>query len=288
MTGEFYINGKDIFDTYGAFVMKDGHNGLLSYPALKKVDTNDWPEEDGIEADLTLPVLEGRDFVMPFGFVGSEGDFSAFCGLLENSAYIDAVILGRNYRLRLRSYSDITQVNGNLYSFSVRFADDFPLYGYEYISPVSDLGIRGQYELDGVDFGTYGIRVVDDHISEDLGRPDIKEALKRNLDTIGGCIYDGGAQVRRKGRDMTLNCYMEADSLPGLWRNYDAFLHDWVRADMGRADITQRGLRVLTTSASDRRMQCYYRSSQVKEFVPVDGGAWILFSMTFTIVADNL
>ena len=288
MTGEFYVNGKDIFNTYGVFVMQGGYNGLLSYPALKKVDTNDWPEEDGIEVDLTLPVLDGKDFVISFGFVGSEADFSAFCGLLENSAYIDAVILGRGYRLRLLSYSDMTQVNGDLHSFSVRFSDDFPLYGYEYLSSVSNLGIGGQYKLDGVDFGNYGIRVVDDHISEDLGRPGIKEALKRNIDTTGGRIYDEGAQVKRKGRDMVLICYMKADSLPDLWRNYDAFLYDWVRADISRTDITQRGLRVLTNSASDRQMQCYYRSSQVKDFVPADGEAWILFSVTFTIVAGNL
>jgi len=288
MTGEFHINGIDIFDTYGVFVTKEGFNDLLSYPALKKVDTNDWPEEDGLEADLTLPVLEGRDFVISFGFVGSEADFNGFCALLEKEVYADAVILGRSYRLRLLSYSGITQVNGNLHSFSVRFADDYPLYGYEYMVPMSGLGIGGQYELDGVDFGAYGIRVVDDHISEDLGRPDIKEALKRNIDTIGGRIYDGGAQVKRKGRDMTLSCYMKAASLPYLWRNYDAFLHDWVRADMSRADITQRGLRALTVSASGRQMQCYYRSSQVKDFVPADGEAWILFSVTFTIVADKL
>lgn len=288
MTGEFHINGIDIFETYGAFVMKGGYNGLLSYPALKKVDTNDWPEEDGLEADLTLPVLEGRDFFISFGFVGSEADFNRFCGLLEGSAYMDAVILGRSYRLRLLSYSDISQVNGNLHSFSVRFADDFPLYGYEYMVPMSGLGIGGQYELDGVDFGAYGIRVVDDHISEDLGRPDIKEALKREVDTVSGCIYDGGVPVRRKSRDMTLECYMKAGTLPDLWRNYDAFLHDWVRADMSRADITQRGLRALTVSASGRQMQCYYRSSQVKDFVPADGEAWILFSVTFTIVADKL
>lgn len=55
MTGYCYIDGIDIYDEFGVIVEGDGYDELLSFPSLKEPDKNDWPEENGIEVDLSEP-----------------------------------------------------------------------------------------------------------------------------------------------------------------------------------------------------------------------------------------
>ena len=49
MIGKFNIDGIDAYERFGVFISDAGLVSLLQYPPLKKVDSNDWPEEDGEE-----------------------------------------------------------------------------------------------------------------------------------------------------------------------------------------------------------------------------------------------
>ena len=58
MTTNLYIDGESALGRFGVRVTRGGYNGLLAYPSLREPEANDWPEEDGIEVDLTDPKLE--------------------------------------------------------------------------------------------------------------------------------------------------------------------------------------------------------------------------------------
>ena len=49
MIDNCYIDGISICNRFGVWVTKGGYNGLLAFPAMKEPESNDWPEEDGIE-----------------------------------------------------------------------------------------------------------------------------------------------------------------------------------------------------------------------------------------------
>ena len=70
MKGRLYIDGKDAYSEYGVFVTEGGYNGVVAYPPLKSVKSNDWQEMDGIEVDLSAPKLDTRQFPMDFAFSG--------------------------------------------------------------------------------------------------------------------------------------------------------------------------------------------------------------------------
>ena len=51
MKGDVYIDGIDIFSAYGANIT-DGLESLFLFPAIKEPESNDWPEEDGVEVEI--------------------------------------------------------------------------------------------------------------------------------------------------------------------------------------------------------------------------------------------
>ena len=66
MKNSLFIDGRDAFLEYGVFVEQQGFRQLIQFATFKKVDTTDWPEEDGIEADLTNPQLDTRTLQIQF------------------------------------------------------------------------------------------------------------------------------------------------------------------------------------------------------------------------------
>ena len=51
MTGQFYLDGIDAYTSLGICVTKGSYNNLVAFPAIKELEKNDWPEEDGQELD---------------------------------------------------------------------------------------------------------------------------------------------------------------------------------------------------------------------------------------------
>ena len=75
LKGRLYIDGEDIYTKYGVYVVKGGWNELIAYPPLKSVTYNDWQEQDGVEADLSNPVLNTHDVQIKFAYDGDKGAF---------------------------------------------------------------------------------------------------------------------------------------------------------------------------------------------------------------------
>ena len=74
MTGEFFIDNTNIFTAFGVCVKEGGYDELLAFPALVEPDKNVWPEEDGIEVDLSAPVLSGKELAISFVIVKTCSD----------------------------------------------------------------------------------------------------------------------------------------------------------------------------------------------------------------------
>ena len=271
MIGRLYIDGYDAYSLYGVYVVKGGWNELIAYPPLKSVDSNDWQELDGIEADLSAPVLNTREIQLKVAFTGGDNRFLALIRHLSDSAYhtFDCRYIKRTYRLRLVAQPNLT-VAHVLGVTTLKFADDFPLPDYTYKKPASNMAAYNDYTFDGVNFTSYGVRVLKGTLDEVKKTPTVKTNLLRNINTEAGALYDG-KNVTYKSKDVKINCLMRADTLDELWRNYDALLYDFIRPN-------ERRLRV---KELNKEFPFYYKSCQVTEFYPTDK-IWLQFALTVT------
>ena len=270
MTDKLFIDGKDVFAEFGVFVLNGGYDELVAFPSLKSIKSIDWQEEDGIDADLSEPVLDSKEFSMKFALTGAYYRLGAFIELLSDKAYhtFDFKEIGRIYRLRMVSHTNLDMAL-NLGFITLRFADDFPMDGYNYYSsPISTISSYNDYELDGKKFTDYGVRVLAGTLAEIKKSPAVKQNLLRNIGTQSGVIYDG-EQVTFKSKEVKIKCLMRAVTLSEFWHNYDALLYDLIRP----------GERSLYVDNTGYEYPCYYKSCKVSEFHPT-GKIWFEFDLT--------
>lgn len=277
MSGRFYIDGRDAFSEYGIYIQEGGYNELVAFPTLKPVKSNEWQEEDGIEPDLSEPTLNTKEFSIKIVLSGEDYRWGGFIELLSDKAYhaFDFREIGRTYSLRLVSNPNLDAV-AYLGFVTLKFADDFPLDGYTYAEPKSPIPEYGDYELDGKLFTDYGVRVLEGTLNEIEKSPTIKQNLLRNIGTNKGAIYDG-KQVTYKTKDVKVNCLMRAETLPELWRNYDALLYDLVRPEE----------RYLYVDETGHKYPCHYKSCSVSEFY-ASGKIWLKFTITLVFISFRL
>lgn len=275
MINRLFIDGNDAYLQYGAYVVSGGWNELVAYPPLKTVDSNDWQEEDGVEADLSDPVLNTREVSVKFAFGGLFSRFCLFIELLSDGAYheFNCAYIGRKYKLRMTQHSSL-DIAKTLGTATIKFSDDFPLDGYEYKEPQSSIPVCDDYMLDNVPTMDYGLRILQGTMSEVMKPAAVKENLLRNITTKSGAIYDGKT-VTYKSKDVKLQCLMRAETLDELWRNYDALLYDLIQPDE----------RLLTVRELEQDFPCYYKSCKVSDFYP-DGRIWLTFTLTLTFTGS--
>jgi hypothetical protein len=277
MTGRLYIDGKDVYTDFGIAVVESGYNELVAFPPLKTVKSNDWQEFDGIEADLSAPVLNTRDISIKFAVWGDNVKLGALADLLADKAYhtFHCRSIGRKYRLRLVSQPNLEWAC-RLGFATFRFADDFPLDGYTHLSPTSNITNYGDYAIDDKQLTDYGVRVLQGSLAEIDKSPDIKPNLLRNIGTQSGAAYDN-ARVTFKSKEVKINCLMRADNINEFWRNHDALLYDLVRPDERRLYVDARGV----------EYPCHYKSCQTQEFY-ADGKIWWKFTLTLVFTSYRL
>ncbi|MCK9629466.1 MAG: hypothetical protein M0R37_12860 [Bacteroidales bacterium] len=271
MTGRLFIDTLDAFITYGVAVTAGGYDGLVSYPSLKEVDTNDWPEADGIEADLSEVFLDSKTFTLDM-VCANGGDVGALIAALSDGAYhtFNFADLGITRSLRLVS---APKYDGyRIYHFSLSLADDSPLDGYEYVEPFST-GKSDGFEIDGKDFSLYGIRVLDGTMNEIDKTPDVKENLKVSISGMSGSNYDPES-VFYKSKEVKLNLFMHM-AKEDFWKNYNAFLYD----------LTRSGFRTLYVDARTEEHPCHYKGGDVKKLSLVGDMIWCEFTVTLVFLS---
>lgn len=274
MTGRFYIDGKDAYSEFGIFITEGGYNELLSYAPLKAVESNDWPEEDGQEFDLSAPALDTRELVLKFAAHRIQR-VGAFVELLSDHAYrtFDFRSIGRTYKLRLASQSALN-LAGRLETFSLKFDNDFPLPdNYTYVEPQSDLVAQSGYELDARSLAEYGVYILKGSDAEIQKSPAVKKNLLQNLKGQHGATYDGEV-VAFQTKEVKLSCLMRAKTMDEFWRNYNALLYDLIRP----------GERSLYVDNTGYEYPCYYKSCSTTQFHPV-GRIWFQFNLTLVFTS---
>jgi hypothetical protein len=267
------MDGTDIYDTYGVWITRGGYNGLLTFPELKEPPANDWPDEDGVEVDLSMPVLAQRQ--IPITFFASNpgtpaGEFTAF---LSSPGYRSVFIpaLGRTWNLRLLSHSANRLYSGGKASFTLQFAEDSP------VRPVPAAyapGVRvpaSAYSIDDVPLNRYGI-VVTDAKSGLLEMPPAKTNLTRNIQSRDGVIYDAGSMVLN-GKETMFKCYLKTATTGAFWNCYDAFF----------SALAGTGERTLSASFTAAEYSCYYKRSSGFRIAALWPAVLVEFSFTLVL-----
>lgn len=284
MVNRLIINDIDVFSNYGVFVVEEGLEELVQYPALKKITTNDWAEENGLEPDLSVPVLSSRSLTINFAILDkSYSTIESFISFLSTSVYNDLYFndIGYSFKLRLSSESSLSMYD-KLGFFSLCFADDFPLMYYSYLAPNGSCESQGvsvsySYIEDGEkitvknDFSSYGVMLIDNSFNNLNTVSNIKTRLSRDIKSLSGVIYDSSSKVCFSSRTLSLNCLITSDTNADFWRNYNALLYDLTRAD-GNIIYYE-----------DKTLSSYYYSSTVTEFIADDKGVWCGFTINLII-----
>lgn len=275
MTGRLYIDGKDAYTVYGVYVVDTGWNELIAMPPLKTVESNDWQEEDGVEVDLSEPVLDTRTVQIRFALTYAYSRYFALVKALSDGAYhtFDCTHIGRTYRLRLVGVGSFAAAD-ILGEATLKFADDFPLESHRDHLPESTIIPNDRFQLDSVPFSDYGIHVLQGSLSEIVKTPEVKPNLTRTFAAQSGAIYDS-KRVTFKSKDVKLSCLMRAETLEELWNNYDALLYHLIRPEE----------RLLWVDDLERDFACYYKQCTVNEFYPEDR-IWLRFELTLTFTRD--
>ena len=198
MENALYIDDLHVRSRFGCWITRGGYAGLLAFPAMREPEYNDWPEEDGIEVDLSEPKLEDKEIAIPFLADTHVGATDLVAYLSEpgyHSFYIPS--LGRRWNLRLSSQSA-----GRVYplatSFELKLVEDVPVHPVPETMP--DPGVRpteSRYLLDGVPFSAYGV-ATDDTRASFLKSPTAKRNMDRTVSTEDGRIYDADHLVFQK------------------------------------------------------------------------------------------
>lgn len=283
MKGDLIINGVDVYDVYGVYIINGGYDDLMAYPSTKKVSYNDWHEYDGIEPDLERISLEAKQSTINLGCNMSYNRLLAFFTFLETRAESEYYFaeIGLTKKLRLVGYSNVEY--NEIGRCSLVVSEDIPMNGYTYLEPINSKVILTDYTLDGVDLGRYGISVLYGTIESMQTRGKVKQNLLRNISILNGVIYDSNAKVTKSNREISLSCQITASNYATLYRNYNALLYDLVRS-IPNADVTRQALRTLTSADIGGSVECYYKGASVQMFDVSDTSPSIAFTLQFVAI----
>lgn len=287
--GTLTIDGEDIFTKYGVVVSDGGLASLVRWPSLKEVESNDWFEEDGLEADLSAPRLASRDVEIQLSLVRGN-DILGLLAMLGSKTFHEVYSpdLDMTFRLRYVSCGSVSTVNGDVGTASVTMADDFPLWNFTRSGLASTSVPACEITIDGRDLSAYGVRVLQGTVDSFRQAAESKTPLTRDIATRDGLITDGvtgggltvekgrsydNPAMRKRSRSVTVKCLMSRMTAAAFAKNWRALLYDLTRPEG----------RTVTVAALERSFRCYYSSCSVERFYSATGGLWCEFSVNLVI-----
>lgn len=261
------INNTDI-QTLHAKLVEGSLASLLSYPALKSLNKNDWAEESGSEYDLSAPQLSAKEITIQL--LLPESLYPNLATLLSVRAYADYTFdfINLTYRLRLVGLSK-AQVSGGYVTADIRLSDDLPLRGYTYQAPTLTAHNVEAY-IDSKNLTQYGITLLEGTQQELITAGNAKTPYTAQNSTMSGLIATD-VPIYFQERTATLKCFMYlpiADFLKG----YYALLHD----------LTQPNERTL--SYQGKSYKCIYKDGKITELYIDAPLIWGKFDLQLTII----
>lgn len=275
MRDNCYIDGVSTWNRFGVWVTKGGYSDLLAFPALVDPDTNDWPEEDGVEVDLSAPRLQEQEITIPFLASNPGIDAADFIAYVSTPGRHTLRIpsLGREWMLRLSKHP-ANKAYPTAREFSLQFVVDLPVRPSGTSLPDPGLYVRDcGYELDGVSFADYGV-VVDVARDSLLKAPTAKQNLARKISTADGQIYDADHLVF-ESKEVVFKCHFNTVSTHVFWNCYDAFF----------AALIQPDERSLYWEYASEEYPCYYKKSSGFKVLSLSDQVVVAFNLTlaFTV-----
>lgn len=274
MIDNCYIDDISTCSHFGVWVTKGGYKDLLAFPALVDPDKNDWPEEDGVEVDLSAPRLQEKEITISFLASNLDIDVCDFIAFISTPGYhtLRVPSLGREWRLRLSTQTKNKRYR-NACDFALTFVEDTPERPDATLPDpglvVHDCG----YELDGVSLADYGT-VIDVAYDELLKSPAAKQNLSRKVCTADGQIYDA-EQLVFCSKEVTFKCHFKAVSTGAFWQCYDALF----------SALIQPEERELYVESLGESYPCYYKKSAGFKVLSLRGPVVVEFNLTlaFTV-----
>ena len=261
------INGTDI-QTLHAKLVEGSLASLLSYPALKSLNKNDWAEESGTEYDLSAPQLSAKETTLQL--LLPESQYPNLVTLLSVHAYTDYTFdfINLTYQLRLISLSK-TQVSGGYVTAEIRLSDDFPLQGYTYQAPTLTAHHVEAY-IDGKNLTLYGITLLEGTQQELITAGNVKTPYTAQNSTMSGLIA-ADVPIYFQERTATLKCFMYLP-ISDFLKGYFALLYDLVRP--GERTLSYQG----------KSYKCIYKDGKITELYIDDPLIWVKFDLQLTII----
>lgn len=270
-----YIDDIDILATYGLRFGDGSLASLIQWAELKDVYANDWHEEDGVEPDLSNPVLDTRECTLTFVGNASTMQLDEFVALWRDGAYHTlATTVGFSYKLRYVACESVEWVDG-LCIAELTFADDFPLDGYTFKRPSSVIAPDRNYSVDYNMLTAYGVNVLAGVNQELLKLSDAKDNFVQSFNADAGVIYDD-AEVRFKAREVRIPCLMRASSVDEFRTNYLALLYN----------LTQPGTHTFIAGALGKAYTFHYVKQEVRRAY-LTGKIWAEFDIVINVISPS-
>lgn len=278
MRGDFLIDGQSAYNSFGIFALQGGMAELMSVPSFKNIEITDWLDEDGIEADLSAPVLDKHSMNLSFGF-DDMASLPSFFSLLggDHVHTFSFPDISRTKSLRMTS-------NGRLASFinagslTLSFTEDTVTIPETSPYPLGSTRVtqRG-FKLDGTDLSQYGCWVLDGSIQNWRRSPSVKENLVISSRSLAGQTYYAQADgTRYKSRDLSLNILINARNTTEFNACFNSLLYD----------LTQAGERSLRLGIYSGDNGCFYKSCRCKRLEACKSGTiWCELTLTLTLLS---
>lgn len=131
MIGQLYINNKDAFGTWGAFLENGSEAKFLNPPANKEYASNDARSQHGKQVFVNNPRMSDRDITIVLGISASSRDdfLTKYRGLVNelNSGLIEVKVMSlkEGYKLTCISYTELSYYD-RIGKLSVKFNEPNP------------------------------------------------------------------------------------------------------------------------------------------------------------------
>ena len=261
------INSTDI-QTLHAKLVEGSLASLLSYPALKSLNKNEWAEESGTEYDLSAPQLSAKEITLQL--LLPESLYINLVTLLSVRAYVNYTFdfINLTYRLRLIGLSK-TQVSGGYVTADIRLSDDLPLQGYTYQAPTLTSHNVETY-IDGKNLTQYGITLLEGTQQELITAGNAKTPYTAQNSTMSG-LMAANVPIYFQERTATLKSFMYLP-ITDFTKGYFALLYDLVRP--GERTLNYQG----------KSYKCIYKDGKITELYIDDPLIWVKFDLQLTII----
>jgi hypothetical protein len=111
------INGKDLKAIFGTVILKNGSDTFLAFPKRKDSLNHDYPEESGIDIDLSAPEFAAREFTLKVALLATDRPdyWSKYNGLFTELSQagthtLHLEDLGKDFLIYYKAQTNVTKL----------------------------------------------------------------------------------------------------------------------------------------------------------------------------------